>query len=784
MALLQAAPWLSSALTATLGLAAVQTGPLDRRLEDPALAPLADGLARLREARATGQGVEAAREGLEASLEALRGELAGVDPLSSPADIGRAVWLSWRRDDARQQRGSVVSEVHQGGSFAADGMAYAYRLPKEYDPDVSYPLILSIPDEGERPADHLREHWVHRQLLDQAILFSPAMPALREEWDQVVVAGRPGGLAHVLTAYRLASERLAVDPDRVYVVGRGKGVPAAVAAGNYSPHRFAGIAGRAGDAGEIGPDNFSNLPTFFAGGGSLARAFQAKVQEAGRGNCRVEPDADEEDVWQWMLEHPRAAYPASVEIAVGTPFPTRVYWLRVAPTAMDTRAKASIDRSTNTIAITCHGTSHVALFLNDALVDLERPVKFVVNGAESSALVGRSLPSMLGLLEEGQSDAGALYTAQHVCELPTPPGAAAPAVVAETPAEGPTGELTPAEKKRLASGWVRQDLEWVAPEDAQWVRAGLWRVDGEWIDLTSANRRHAEIHSMWHIPVGELVVHATADRAVALRAAAEMRRALGDLRLVFGAEPAYPLPVAVLRDEEQYDRMAFGDPDGRRPPTHVGRLHVIHSAYFAESWFEPVEGDYAFRGMGVCYWDAFAPNGDLYGVHSARLAVGLSYAEALDPSPKAVRSAEEDGPGLDYYASYQSEKELPAWLRYGGAVYAERFFRDTTVGLEGDPWWTRKWSVDNLRERGGLRPLGEIFAFPIDPDDRIGSSKLLIECGLLAAFLVDGGCAPVSEEHANLKRALVNGRLHPNGIEALEQVLVAHEAELRAFAGL
>jgi hypothetical protein len=309
-------------------------------------------------------------------------------------------------------------------------------------------------------------------------------------------------------------------------------------------------------------------------------------------------------------------------------------------------------------------------------------------------------------------------------------------------------------------------------------------VDGEWIDLASANRRHAEIHSMWHIPVGELVVHATADRAVALRAAAEMRRALGDLRLVFGAEPEYPLPVAVLRDEEQYDRMAFGDPDGRRPPTHVGRLHVIHSAYFAESWFEPVEGDYEFRGMGVCYWDAYAPNGDLYGVHSARLAVGLSYAEALDPSPKAVRAAREDGPGLDYYPSYTAEKKLPAWLRYGGAVYAERYFHDTTVGPEGDAWWTRKWSLDNLRQRGGLRPLSEVFAFPIDPDDRDGSIKLLIECGLLAAFMVDGGCAPVTEEHANLKRALVNGRLHPNGIEALEEALAAHEAELRAFAGL
>ena len=453
------APCLPSALIAFLGLATVQAGPLARRLEDPALAPLAGGLAGLREARATGQGVEQVRERARGGLAALREQLDGRDPLAPvQRTSARALWLSWERRGARaDRRGSVVSEVHNGGSFAADGMPYAYRLPKEYDPDTAYPLILSIPDEGERPADHLREHWVHRELLDRAILFSPAMPALREEWDQVVVEGRPGGLAHVLTAYRLATERLAVDPDRVYVVGRGKGVPAAVAAGNYSPHRFAGIAGRAGDAGEIGPDNFSNLPTFFAGGGALATAFQAKARGAGHDNCRVEGDCHRGGR---LAVDARASAArrirASVAIAVGTPFPTRVYWLRVAPTAMDTRATASIDRSANTIAITCHGTSHVALFLNDALVDLDRPVKFVVNGVESSALVGRSLPAMLGLLEEGLSDAGALYVAQHVCELaaadPAAPVAPIEGTAEATVAESPAAELTAAEKKRLASG--------------------------------------------------------------------------------------------------------------------------------------------------------------------------------------------------------------------------------------------------------------------------------------------------------------------------------------------
>jgi hypothetical protein len=264
----------------------------------------------------------------------------------------------------------------------------------------------------------------------------------------------------------------------------------------------------------------------------------------------------------------------------------------------------------------------------------------------------------------------------------------------------------------------------------------------------------------------------------------EMQRALLDLERVFGSAPKLPIPVAVLRDEEQYDRLAFGDPDGRRPPTHVARMHVIHRGYFAESWFEPVDGEHEFRGMGVCYWDTFAPYGDRYGVHAARLALGLSFVDALDPSPKAVFAARKNGPSPEHYADFRAEKTLPEWLRFGGAVYAERYYEDTSVGPDGDRWWTRTWSLENLAQKGGLRPLAEIFAFPADPDQRDDSLRLYIECGLLVAFMVDGGCAPVQEQHEKLKRSLERGSVHPRTLRGLEEALVANEPALRAFAGL
>jgi hypothetical protein len=221
-----------------------------------------------------------------------------------------------------------------------------------------------------------------------------------------------------------------------------------------------------------------------------------------------------------------------------------------------------------------------------------------------------------------------------------------------------TGQwLSALELRHLREGWARQDLDWIEPADAPHADAGLWRVGGDWVDLATADRRHAGLDAPWLIPSREVLLHSTAERAVALRALEHMGRALEDLNKVFGAEPALPLEVTLLRDEEQYDRLAFGDPDGRRQASETARLHLVDSAYFAESWFARARGKSVFHGMGVTYWDPLAPNGDAYGVHAARLAVGLSYVDALDPQP-------EDG---EEGAERRSARRLPRELRVGEA---------------------------------------------------------------------------------------------------------------------
>ena len=786
-----------SRLSPTLAVAVLALAPLSsaapqgagRQVGDEGLQPLAEALALHRAARARGAGVAEAKARVRAACDELAKAAGGGDFLARTADLARAQWLSWSHAAQPRERGKIVQGEHATGAFAAEGLEYAVRLPDAYDPGRAWPLILTLPGEDETPAAHLRARWQNRDLLDGAILFAPAMPAEQKDWGEVMVEGRPGGLSHLLTAHRIASERLAVDPDRVFVVGRGKGVPAAVAAGNYSPQRFAGIVGWAGDAGELGPENFLNLPVLFAGGGARASEFCERAVELGIEHCTVDAGAGEEEIWQWIQGRARDPWPERVRIVVGQPFPTRVHWLRVAPTAMDTTATAVVDRAAGRIMIACSGTSSVALFLSDALVDLDRPVTLVCNGESSEVKVERSAAETLGLLEEGISDDGIVYTAQHVIELNQPE--MLDAVATEALELGDPAKPTADEARRLAAGWVRQDLEWIPPAEAGAARprGSVERRRRVARRSPQANRRRrARVDAMWRIPrrgrLGRPLHRETARWPCARMSRDEprARRPLARVRRRAAAGPA--LRSRCMRDEEQYDRLAFGDPDGRRAPTHVERMHVIHSAYFAESWFEPVDGQSEYRGMGVCYWDTFAPYGDRYGVHAARLAVGLSFVDALDPSPKAVRSARKDGPPHEYPAEFRAEKTLPDWLRYGAAVYAERYYEDDTVGPDGDPWWTRKWSLENLVQKGGLRPLEEVFAFPADPDDRDDGLKLYIECGLLVAFMVDGGCAPVEELHAKLKRTLERGRLHPRTLRDLEAALIEHETELRAFAGL
>ncbi|TDJ74335.1 MAG: hypothetical protein E2O39_05070 [Planctomycetota bacterium] len=349
--------------------------------------------------------------------------------------------------------------------------------------------------------------------------------------------------------------------------------------------------------------------------------------------------------------------------------------------------------------------------------------------------------------------------------------------------------ITKREYRWLSQGYVRQDLRWIPPAEIPQIAAGLWKCGDDWLPLDEANRFHADVDHMWRIPGRNLIVRTTCDRGIALRAIREMEGACDDLARIYGREPTNSIEVTVLRSAKQYDRFAAGRAGTSVPQTDITGLAARHHAFFTEGWVD-VEAD-KYEGMGASFWDDSTEIKTRYGVCSVRHAVGLSFVEALDPSPKAIERALKiashargKGPLLDaaWVAVFLAEKRIPRWFRYGAASYVERYYHDNSVG-GGDPWWTRKWSTENITSSRGLDTLDTIFEFELDDAGR-ESKHLLNEVGLVVAFVLDGDCKPVQERHEILMETIRKGEDPRSAFQALEEAIAKADDDLLEFAGL
>ena len=130
--------------------------------------------------------------------------------------------------------------------------------------------------------------------------------------------------------------------------------------------------------------------------------------------------AEAKDIWEWMDKHPRNAYPTAVEFWPQTETFLRASWITVEPGSASEGAhvKASIDPGSNTITIDAEGVPTATLYLSDALVDLDRPLRIVANGASREVGVVRSRATFLEMLRTARMDPGQVYVATERVDLP------------------------------------------------------------------------------------------------------------------------------------------------------------------------------------------------------------------------------------------------------------------------------------------------------------------------------------------------------------------------------
>ncbi len=334
-------------------------------------------------------------------------------------------------------------------------------------------------------------------------------------------------------------------------------------------------------------------------------------------------------------------------------------------------------------------------------------------------------------------------------------------------------------------GYQLQDLEWIHPDEIENVSKNLFKCGDEWLPIDAADEYHANLETWWRIPsnLGHFRVYATTKRWVADEALLWAEVVFNDLVRLYGRAPEDPAVIVVLRDRLQYNEFTMGDPGKGILGTESTGYSSLYGAYQAETWFDQVHAE--FPRAGVAYWDISTNASHAWGKMHFRHAAGLAFAEALDPSVDFERAFIRSlgGAGQLDPAGFWREKKIPMWIRFGGAVYAERFFYDGSAERDGgDPRQLKTWTITTTIQT--LRPLAEIFRFSLNTNKIEDSQKLMAEAGLLVAFILDGNCKPVERAHQAFKVAFRSKKDLPEAVQGLQEAIVKHEPELFAFADL
>lgn len=420
--------FLALAVAGLMALPVFATSSAEELLKPADQEALGAKIGKYFDAKQKNKGIDKAKEELSKELESVRKKAKGRDPLALCGDLGRAFWQSFDYKNARGvAAGKVKAFTFQAPFYGEKAtLTYATWVPTKYDARNAYPLILCIPDKGAKPDQHLTEKWTDKQTREEALLVAVPMPEDLVQWSEAGSSQQPGGFANTMLTLKEVLRTYAVDYDRIYLAGRGEGVAAALAIAARAPDRFAGVIGRSGDIDANGPssNNFKNLPTFFAGAGANATAFSEKCAKDGYNNCSIKPDAQEPEIMAWIKDHPRLGAPAEVVLFPGKPMPNRAYWVLVPSSEYkgDEYIKAKADKATNTITIDASpGITKVTLFFNDELMDLEKEVKVICNGAEHIDKLPRNLWSTMDWMYGSTSDPGRVFTCSRDYEVPAKP---------------------------------------------------------------------------------------------------------------------------------------------------------------------------------------------------------------------------------------------------------------------------------------------------------------------------------------------------------------------------
>jgi poly(3-hydroxybutyrate) depolymerase len=436
---------------------------------------LATALAELRQARLVKgskgeKGIEKASEALRLSLEKAKNAHKDQDLLRSVDD-----WMDvfarvnahgkvQKPDGCGRLREDRVDHTERGKEI---GFEYAIYLPPNYDGRKAWPLIIALHDKGSTGRKYLEESLLRndkdlRELREQFVIIAPTIgerTAGKKASDQMRIDWF--GPVHYFGIRKCLGEALRIcniDTSRIHLDGCGDGARAALDLASLQPKLFASVAVR--NAAPRAQAILGNLKgqaavmfvtrenQLFAStdGGILksqlenARAsagveiefktlpaLDASKERAALGSQKVDPVTDSnKDILSWFAARARKPFPESITyITDDLGQYKRAAWFVIDRGDADKEAGMSVvvdavlDRAANAVRIKCTNLQSCRIYLNDRLLDLDKPVKVFMNDKEIlESKVERSMDYMLNYANENPMDASAVMVGEVRVTVP------------------------------------------------------------------------------------------------------------------------------------------------------------------------------------------------------------------------------------------------------------------------------------------------------------------------------------------------------------------------------
>lgn len=360
------------------------------------------------------------------------------------ADADRAAALLWD-DYAAWVRETRAGEVGATESVAAsielDGSTLRYYMAvRGEEPPTGRSLFISMHGGGNAPPATNDSQWDNQIALvegydpQDAIWVAPRAPI--DDWNMWFVPEIDPLFDRLITNMVVFE---GVDPNKIYINGYSAGGDGVYQLGPRMADRWAGAAMSAGHPNDASPLNLRNVPfAIHVGGDDTAYDRNLKAQEWGE---MLEALAAADDGGyrnQWQV-HAGLPHWMNLEDAVAIPFvqgftrdpapakvvwrqanvtQSRFYWLAVAGADEQMGTTVTASYAGDTVALSeVSGLAHLTVRMNDAMLDLDQPVRIEQGGAE---LFAGSLPRTIAVIAQTldeRGDRALVYSAQVEVEL-------------------------------------------------------------------------------------------------------------------------------------------------------------------------------------------------------------------------------------------------------------------------------------------------------------------------------------------------------------------------------